>query len=319
MNQSDELHLLGPYVPDNIMRSKNNLTRKTALHFIFRKTRVDLCVIHSEAEKVSTITYDRTLMCIRNTLEFLYKKMGPVVKHVRILWVRCNVPKESSKSTNILGPEHVNSGYTSLGGIQGNHIAIFRIEEAEKVLVHELIHLWNYDRKLLDETTATQVEESLPYYIKSAYGIRVIESITETIATLLYTEFCIMYDKPTHLKLAGGMALQKKHSINQAAKVLSMQGFTCLNDLKTRQFEENSHVFSYYVIKAALLYNWRCFQRSMVLQNPQTTALLIQSSLSNPLFTSALNKAICATKKTSAKFNASMCMTAALNVIKKKN
>jgi hypothetical protein len=303
-------------VPANILDASRHLTRRLKVHFVFRNTTVDLDILHSPADNVTLANINHALTCLKMTLEFLYSKIGGAVKHVRMLWVRCDVPKIVKRTTSILGPEHVNSGYTILGGNQGNHIVIFRIEEAEKVMVHELIHLWKYDRSLFDRDTEAELESKLPYIIKSTQGIRINEAITETIATLLYTSFCVK--QPLQIKQA--MILQRDHAIKQAAKILEMQGFSHLSKLKTRAFEEESHVFSYYVIKAALLYYWRCFQNIINLNlGPSDTSALLRKALINPRFIQALHAEIKKlSNSTKARFS-SMRMTAVLNIYEKKN
>lgn len=113
--------------------------------------------------------------------------------------------------SQFLGPKHINTGYTVLAG---NNIIIYRLEELEKILVHELIHATNIDKDIMNDkrlkcifnghlkyhsfcsqeticgydsnTSKTCTEND---YINEGSILRLAEGYTDTVADLLNTLF----------------------------------------------------------------------------------------------------------------------------------
>lgn len=87
----------------------------------------------------------------------------------KVFWFGSHVKREFPETGSPMGPEHVNGGYTTRCSSEG--IFIYRIEEATRVLVHELVHA-----ACLDPDPA---KTSVP----------VLEATTETWAELLLIAF----------------------------------------------------------------------------------------------------------------------------------
>ncbi len=58
--------------------------------------------------------------------------------YFRILWFAADVPRILPQRGHLVGPEHVNGGYTF--ACNSSAIVIYREEEATRVLIHELLH-----------------------------------------------------------------------------------------------------------------------------------------------------------------------------------
>jgi hypothetical protein len=86
-----------------------------------------------------------------------------------VYWFGSDVKREFPKKGLRMGPEHVNGGYTMRCSSQG--VFIYRVEEATRVLVHELVHA-----ACLDPDPATT-------------PVPVLEANTETWAELLLIAF----------------------------------------------------------------------------------------------------------------------------------
>lgn len=86
-----------------------------------------------------------------------------------VYWFGSQVKREFPKNGLPIGPEHVNGGYTTRCSTEG--IFIYRVEEATRVLVHELVHA-----ACLDPDPATT-------------PVPVLEANTETWAELLLIAF----------------------------------------------------------------------------------------------------------------------------------
>lgn len=86
-----------------------------------------------------------------------------------VYWFGSQVKREFPKKGLPMGPEHVNGGYTTRCSTEG--IFIYRVEEATRVLVHELVHA-----ACLDPDPATT-------------PVPILEANTETWAELLLIAF----------------------------------------------------------------------------------------------------------------------------------
>lgn len=224
---------------------------RTRLHFhiekayIFDNTRVSL----------SIYCIDKRSRCLREIVKVLnfYIYALNKVAHlpvVNITLYLTNLTKVfPGKSGVVLGEDNVNSGVTIFNE-DDRHIIIYRKEEIYKVLLHELIHAYQIEFHRYDP--------SIDEYFMHTFGITVqepaknprnplalFESYTESLACygylLTHTLFANDGRLPTEV-LEEAMRKEQRHSMLIAAKVLRYGSLV-----------ENSHVFSYYVAKAAIL------------------------------------------------------------------
>ena len=178
-----------------------------------------------------------------------------------------------------LGSPHVNSGLSSMRHyFQEKYfdcqITIFRKEEIEKVLVHELIHSLYFDFKRYSPKIDSYLMEHLA--VDSTKFILLFESYTEFWAVLLYSYFREHKDPgqgEEDLKrisrhifqvISGNKQwstdyhINLKHSFNSCANILRFFGFTRAEQIldgSSVLFQQKSGVFSYFIIKTALLYS----------------------------------------------------------------
>jgi len=302
----DRANISGRYVPDTVFREIQKFTKLTCARLQFRNTSVELDIFHAARDKVTRESIDRELTGICMAIAFLYRRMGShrAKAVVKMQWFRCHLPKVANANEFALDTNHVNTGYTML--LSGN-IVIFRVEEAIKVMIHELIHLWRYDRDLLDIDTEAAVEACLPSCGANRFRIRntemhmgVIESVTDTIAIMIYTAFCVHERGAPGFTFSKAMADQKEHVLEQAARVMSLQRFQRMEELRDRDFVERTHVFAYYVIKAALMFRWRGFERVAATETAPSKIIaeMISLSLIEPRFVEDMNKRLRAHART---------------------
>ena len=152
-----------------------------------------------------------------------------------------------NNQSKILCSNNVNSGST----LSGSYINIWRSEELLKVLCHELIHFFEIDEYMYDD----KEKNILINKIKENFNIkgRIIpfEAYTDSCAIIIHSIFVgniLSYSINDTYKL---LSLEICHSIFQAAKVLNNFEITNLNDKK--EINQGTSVFSYYIIKSALL------------------------------------------------------------------
>jgi len=155
--------------------------------------------------------------------------------------------------TDILGPNEVNTGFSTIGCNTTGSITIYREEEWLKVLIHELFH--NLD---LDFSDMNMVEFKKKLYeifkIKSTYEIaetytemwaRIINVVVScTIKTNTYDEFSKLFEK--------AIEEERIFSLMQASIILDR-----ITSIK--EYNEDSNIFCYYILTAALFNNYLHF------------------------------------------------------------
>ena len=235
------------------------------------------------------------------------KKRLPSIQTKNSISTQISTPTPSSI---ILGPNNVNSGL-SIPDI--GHIKIWREEELNKVLTHELIHIYKLD-KALYETSEINNYIRTKLNISSSSDINVNEAYTEGLTTLLNTIFIMIDDKinnnintqSQYKKYKSILNTELDFSLNQTAKILHYYGYKNINELfinrinninNNTQWKQNSNVLSYYIIKTALLYNLDDFIKflqktnrfKVEKQNISDFKILLDKSINNRDFIKQVN------------------------------
>lgn len=197
-----------------------------------------------------------------------------------------------SSNLSVMGPEHVNSGYSFACAPQGQ-IVIFREEEWFKVFLHETFHAYGLDKALHEEN---EVKQTLPRIFNVNSEFNIYEAYTETWARIIncalssffslknkqdkkqFSEnilFCLEIEKMFALyqcnKILGFMGLEYKEIII-LPHIMQIAGKKERKHTSTMaKYNENTHVFAYYVITTLLLNDYRGF---IVLCKTQNAKLL---------------------------------------------
>jgi hypothetical protein len=155
--------------------------------------------------------------------------------------------KKISKDTKILTSCEVNSGFTS----HNYKICIYRKEELNKVLVHELIHYLELD---LDEV---EFPDFYNYFnLEKSNDIKLNEAYTEILA-LVFNSIIISKSLTECKKI---LNIELKFSLYQVGKILNLYEFMNAHDFfkpntNDNRFKQTTSVFSYFIIKTILLFN----------------------------------------------------------------
>lgn len=174
---------------------------------------------------------------------------------------------------------HINSGSC----YRGKMITIWRKEEFEKVLIHELIHFLE-----LDFTELIGKE-----YFFGKFGIKpvkVYESFTDSLAIIIHTVFVSVYTNKCYLEL---LNTELNFVLFQAAKITNHYGANCINDLKGK-IKQSTDVISYYIIKASILFNLHTllsfFEKNIYFNNRNKEFMaIINMGLNHIMFNRSLN------------------------------
>jgi hypothetical protein len=155
--------------------------------------------------------------------------------------------KELPKTGKMIDVENVNSAFTT---VCGDEITIFRREEWFKVLIHESFHILGLDFSGLIIPN--------PSIFRNLPNLKIAESYCETWATLLNILFVIFFKHPqisrekVEKKIADCLQWERAFSLFQSAKILQFHGIT-IHSIANTSYHENTAVFSYYIIKSAIL------------------------------------------------------------------
>ena len=208
----------------------------------YKNLNIDL-TIYSKDEKLQWELINRVTNLI--ILIGLYKSNTELI-NLNIDIFLTNFKKKLNLKEKILGSRQINTGYTS----PGFKLCIFRKEELNKVLIHELIHYLNLD---LGHFTSGDLHNN--YNISPETEIRINEAYTE-IFTLMFNSIINSKNKDT-LKVI--LHDELKFSLYQCAKILHYYGFKNAKEFfkphDCDKFNQTTSVFSYFIVKTILLYN----------------------------------------------------------------
>lgn len=164
---------------------------------------------------------------------------------------------------------HANTAFTTACSAK-NLIFIYRREEWFKVFMHETFHSFGLDFSSFGTDESNRRILSIFPVIDPATDIRLYETFCEMWAEIFNIMFCIFTDK--HGKYSNFSSnrffatLQKERtfSINQSNKILRRAGYQYSDIFKRSSsqhssvnnsyYHENTHAFSYYVIKSIMLW-----------------------------------------------------------------
>jgi hypothetical protein len=147
-----------------------------------------------------------------------------------ITWWRINKPR-------VLGPNmfptraEVNGGWAYKGG---SAVWIFRLEEWDRVLIHECVHALNWD-VLPSENVKSCLEKSVSGSLTDA----LFEAATEFLAEWFW---CIIHS-PENDYSGETWIRQKEWQLKQTYQILAR---------RSQKWSEDTSVFAYYVLKSAL-------------------------------------------------------------------
>lgn len=211
------------------------------------------------------------LMLVWLRMGYLY---SPAVcgKSLKVLFFDTTLKKTLPRSLiDVLGTDHCNSAVTTTCSQQGE-IVIYRREEWFKVFIHETFHALGLD-------FSTFPTNHLNYQMQKLFPIEsemnLYEAYSEFWATILNCLFCayeLLDDKLNEkdFLLYSDFLLQFERifSLFQSNKILYFMGMSYGNLYKDEEvsfvarkylYKEETNVFSYYIIKNILLYNYPAF------------------------------------------------------------
>jgi hypothetical protein len=149
-------------------------------------------------------------------------------------------------------PQHINSAST----LKRRFITMWRKEEWEKILIHELIHYMGLDfTYYIDEYT--KMDRYLYETFNMDGEVVPFEIYTELLAILIYTIY-ILVNARNNFSLNEFEKLyniQISFAIFQTAKIIKYYNGHKYEDIFTLGIKQKTSVLSYYIVRAAIMYN----------------------------------------------------------------
>ena len=178
-----------------------------------------------------------------------------------------NKPKYFVPYKKVIEPKHVNSAYTVpcryiTDNNEDLYVVIFRNEEWEKVLFHELMHLYSYDIELNNKRINTRVNTRLSKIFNIECEFNLDEAYCEFWGRILW---CLWKNKGIKKEINKEIERQQLWSIYQGIVVLTNTGLfeNVLNlneeNKLIKRNPERTSAFSYYVICGLMMSNMREF------------------------------------------------------------
>ena len=206
---------------------------------------------------------------ISNSFNKLIKEIGNLINFNIILFnsihnnprknIKIYFPITNFKKTidinknNQLVADNINTGYTRFfSNDYDNYIVIYRHEEIKKVLIHELIHLYNFHLRY--DVSNFKINNLIK---NNNNNFSMYETYTEVYATIIYTFY---YSKLKNLDFNELFNKQILFSNLQAAKVLYSQNIYNLINIQNKVVKEDTNAICYYILKSCMLNNLSKFK-----------------------------------------------------------
>lgn len=177
-------------------------------------------------------------------------------KFMNVYIVFSPLKKTLGKYKTPMDAYHVNSAFTTSCKEQTD-IVIYRNEEWFKVLIHETFHSMGLDFSSLTFHAESEIREL--FSVQSSEQVRIYEAYCEYWAEVMHIVILSYMDtkikKDYYQRFDFMMRRQLQFSVFQMVKILKHYEMT-YNDITTHQqvFHETTHVLSYYILKAVLMF-----------------------------------------------------------------
>jgi hypothetical protein len=260
------------YIPIELKQNINTLTFcKKILKDRFQNINLTLEVFENAMLKQNTkIKLSKYIIRVVYIIIFLCSKICPLHEvHTLNMKIICSPFKKrlSRKQHNIcdkgIATYNINSGVTTTFMNTGvAEIIVYRQEEVIKVIIHELLHAFGLDSKLMTPETEAPLNAFFGLTTSQQHTLRTNESFTDTYACLLNvflaTKFLCsgVVDSMTDKYVFRGLVSKELiYIVGRANKLFPFLGIEL--DAKTKKLvnkcdtrTEQTHVISYYILKA---------------------------------------------------------------------
>jgi hypothetical protein len=165
-----------------------------------------------------------------------------------------NIKKYLPTKNETIGPNHCNSGLTSVQLDLNGDIILYRNEELLKVCIHELLHSNLIDSALI----FSNISKKFTHNFCFTYTILLNEAYTECIAVIIHIMYIAILENKNIQYVNQLFNNEIKYSIYNVSKILEFYQIKSINEIIkinntcTTYFKQETNVFSYYFLKLIL-------------------------------------------------------------------
>tara|TARA_E500000178_G_scaffold354671_1_gene424493 strand:+ start:1210 stop:2361 length:1152 start_codon:yes stop_codon:yes gene_type:complete len=153
-----------------------------------------------------------------------------------------------------LGPRSINSGFTVHWFNGDIHMTVFRSEESDKVMLHELVHYLKLDFAMCDNSEINKMVLEDFNINKDDRFVNLFEAFTDFIAIIFNSIINCIFVKGN---LNNYIQMEIDYVENQMNKILLHSGINHVKDLLDKSknifLEQYTSILSYYILKYFLM------------------------------------------------------------------
>lgn len=261
------------YIAPNICSDLQNYIYRAVIKY----SNIEICICSDKAFKDKN--YVEFIMFFTRFIIYIFNKVKVLRKPLYVYLYLTDYKKEFPllDKFKTLKPENVNSGLKTTYHDK-IEILIYRKEELFKVIIHELTHAFELD----DISSISSQEELIKNYFYKNTSLRIQESVTDTLACLyniaIFSKILSIILKLPYNDIFEHVYFHEYYYIIRKAKqVLIYEGYDINNDgitvNKRHKKWENTHVISYYVLKAMNFYQINNFLNYISTKTPNYTII----------------------------------------------
>jgi hypothetical protein len=219
--------------------------------------------IYLKCSKEKYNSFSKRINILLNVINYLYDKKTYEENNSINMYLVLTPLEKNFDIDSIIGPKNINSGYTDFNK---NEIFIWREEEFEKVIFHELIHYMDLDNrhiKFNDNVLIHNVNDFKSYF----------EAFTDFWGIIYHLIYVSLV---TERSINSLLQIEFKFMENQANLI---NNFFKLNNWEhKKEINQNTPAFSYFIIKYMIFEKVINSNNITLLDDPQKLILNILSN-----------------------------------------
>ena len=255
-----ELVSNNPYIPKDI---RQNIDEKMNQSFVFEIKYKSISIMFTLVSSIGK-TIDQPFLETMLHSSILLHSLGldsvNIKNQSNIYVFLTSLNKQITKDSIVLGPININTGVTTRysSDKKVNETIVFREDEVLKTIIHEMIHNVG-----MDFNVDIPYRDILQYFnINPKIELVLNEAYTEVLANIINSMVCSFEskNKANFPLFKQNLNNEINFSLFQVAKILLHYKFESVSDFirpydSLDRFKQETHVFSYFFVKAALLFN----------------------------------------------------------------
>lgn len=272
-NESIKRNILPENILNNLLRIEKDIYSEfTSLEVIDEiETLMNFKILYNVTYKniqISLTIFNNSPNFSRKELEIILKRTIIMAElkqkqtnrsrvNINMVLIMSRKKKLINMDGKTLGPNEINSGVSTYSENENDtKVVIYRKEEINKLIIHELIHNLKLDFVFIDYDMFHRFVNINPDTI-----ITFNESYTEIMACIINSIICSYEFKNKKNRKLACQFINYELCFNlfQVSKILVNYGFNHAGDFfckhKDNRYKQNTNVFSYFIIKTGLLLN----------------------------------------------------------------